>query len=115
MSGYSSSDDEEVKPRSVVQTTNDVSRDAVRSGQQNGGVSPLLIGAGIVGAVGILVGVGARFLFKSKKNASSSGVTEKDEKRKNRARMVPGPRKVPPRRPRSVASSDVGSQTKRCG
>ena len=108
---YSSSDgeDEVRKPVVVKSKTSDRGNAVNKSG---GGIGPMVLGAGIVGVVGIVVGVGARFLLKSRKNASSGKITSHAGKG---ARMVPGPRKVPPRRPRSVASSVDGSQSKRYG
>lgn len=105
---YSSSDGEEDVRKSVTMKKSDKGNAVTTTG---GGVSPMVLGAGIVGVIGVVVGIGARFILKSRKNAS----TEKFNAGKN-ARLVPGPRKVPPRRPRSVASSvDGGSQTKRYG
>ena len=71
------------------------------------GMAPIVVGAGIVG---ILVGVGARFLLKSRRSKEKSGVESSSGRVKGRSRQG-GVRKVPPRRPRSVASSDIDSSS----
>ncbi|WPT14386.1 hypothetical protein PSENEW3_00000516 [Picochlorum sp. SENEW3] len=71
------------------------------------GMAPIMVGAGIVG---VLVGVGARFLLKSRRSKEKSAVESSSGRVKNRSRQG-GVRKVPPRRPRSVASSDVDSSS----
>lgn len=104
---YSSSDGED----DVRNTgTNNTSGRGDAVSKTGSGVSPVVIGAGIVGVVGVIVGIGARFFLKSKKNASSGKAAKVAGKN---ARAVSGTRKVPPRRPRSVASSLDGSQAKR--
>lgn len=105
---YSSSDGEDEVRNSAPVTKTSGQGDAVnKTGRV---VSPMVLGAGIIGVVGVCIGIGARMLLKSRKNASSGKATRSTGKS---TRVVPGPRKVPARRPRSVASSLDGSQSKR--
>jgi len=101
----SSGDDERVDgPPSAVGTKTQ------KSGQDNGETAgakrgPLLVGAAVAGIAGIAAAIGARFLLKDKK---SKGKNESKAKAKSRSKDGTK-RKVPPRRPRSIASSDVSS------
>ena len=71
----------------------------------DGGNGPLVAGA-IAGAIGVaLVAVGSAIFIKRKRKSEKKATPSKDRRRVREG----GPRKVPPRRPRSVASStDVG-------
>ena len=105
MSSYTSnSDEEEFKVHESTRSNSSFAQQRVDNagGQQGGGHGVLVVGAVVVSAIGIASALGARLFFGKKKShevkTSSSG----------RARKA-GTKKVPPRRPRSVASSDVGS------
>ena len=75
--------------------------------------SSMLVPAAIAGVAAIAVGIGARFFLKRGKRTEEGGVGG-DTKQRGKSRMVSGARKVPPRRPRSVASSvDGGSRAEK--
>jgi hypothetical protein len=97
---YSSDSEEDVRGQNQS-----VQRGKQERAIADGGIGPL-VGGAIVGAIGVaIVAVGSAILMKRKKKSEKKATPSKDRRRVREG----GPRKVPPRRPRSVASStDVG-------